>query len=821
MCLGRLIPDLFPKIFGKNQDQELDKDAVVKEFDELTEIVNKFCVENGRTPMTREDVALGFIKVANEAMCRPIRSITQGKGHDVSKHVLTCFGGAGGQHACAIARALGISSVFIHKYAGILSAFGIALSDIVHEESLPCSNLYLPENFDSINARIESLVQKCQNKLRENGFTDEFIKFQVFLNLRYERTDFALMISLQTNGGTLFESLDFKLNPQNYRERFQSRYQQEFGFHLPDRSIVIDDVRVRCTGSVGDTLIPRYDNLEPVTTEPVPFMETQCFFEHVGSIKTLVYKFDDFKYGQKIKGPAIIIQDNSTILVEPFCVANVTKQQNLLIDVEHGIEMKLGTELDPIYLSIFGHMFMSIAEQMGSVLKHTAISTNIKERLDFSCAIFGPEGHLVSNAPHIPVHLGSMSKAVEFQIEHLKDDLKIGDVYLTNHPCAGGTHLPDLTVVTPVFVPGNLKPIFFVASRGHHADIGGLTPGSMPSSSTVLEQEGAQFVSFKLVSAGKFREKELIEALMKPGEYPGCSGTRALNDNLSDLKAQIAANQRGVQLVNELIQNYSLPVVLAYMGHIQKNAELEVRELLRKTAQKQGTNILDAEDYMDDGTKIKLQIRIDPETGNADFDFTGTGEQVYGNCNAPESVSYSAIIYCLRCLIGHDMPLNHGCLASIRVTFPKHSIISPSFKAAVVGGNVLTSQRLTDVVFKAFQCCAASQGCMNNITFGDENCGYYETVAGGAGATAETDGRSGVHSHMTNTRMTDVEILEKRYPIMVKKFTLNPGTGGQGRHRGGDGVLRELQFRKSLTLSVLTERRVFSPYGLAGKFGCF
>ncbi|KAF2349830.1 Hydantoinase B/oxoprolinase [Trinorchestia longiramus] len=457
---------------------------------------------------------------------------------------------------------------------------------------------------------------------------------------------------------------------------------------------------------------------------------------------------------------------------------------------------------------------------MGRVLQRTSISTNIKERLDFSCAVFGPDGGLVSNAPHIPVHLGAMQETVQYQLRVLGEDLQDGDVLLSNHPAAGGSHLPDLTVITPVFHPDEERPIFYVASRGHHADIGGISPGSMPPHSTSIHEEGAVFFSFKLVKKGVFQEAELIRALMAPGEIPGSSGTRNLSDNLSDLKAQIAANQKGIQLVEELIQQYGLDVVQAYMGHIQTSAEMAVRDLLKEVGRRysKGTDRaeLSAVEHMDDGTPIAVTIFIDAANGSAVIDFEGTGPEVWGNCNAPRAVTVSAVIYCLRCMVGRETPLNQGCLAPITIKLPDGCILHPSLDAAVVGGNVQTSQRVVDVLLKAFGACAASQGCMNNVTFGDASVGYYETVAGGAGAGPGWHGRSGVHSHMTNTRITDPEILETRYPVHLKTFTLNPNTGGNGKYRGGDGVVRELVFRSPLTLSLLTERRVFSPYGLSG-----
>jgi 5-oxoprolinase (ATP-hydrolysing) len=525
---------------------------------------------------------------------------------------------------------------------------------------------------------------------------------------------------------------------------------------------------------------------------------------------------NELKAGDKIEGPGIIMDKLSTILVEPNCHAEITLKGDIRIKIGTSTARKVGVELDAIQLSIFSHRFMSIAEQMGRILQRTSISTNIKERLDFSCAVFGPDGGLVSNAPHIPVHLGAMQEAVQYQLKALKGDLRSGDVILTNHPCAGGSHLPDLTVITPVFRPDDVHPIFFVASRGHHADIGGITPGSMPPHSKTLMEEGAVFKSFKLVSEGFFREEELVAELMAPGKYPGSSGTRNLHDNLSDLRAQVAANHKGINLILELVASYGLDVVQAYMTHIQNNAELAVRSMLKEFGQKLGRHKLEAQDSMDDGTVIALSVEIDPKEGSATFDFTGTGYEVWGNCNAPRAITVSAIIYCLRCLVGRDIPLNQGCLTPIKMIVPEGTILCPSEEAAVVGGNVLTSQRVVDVILKAFEACAASQGCMNNLTFGDEKMGYYETIAGGAGAGPNWHGRSGIHTHMTNTRITDPEILETRYPVILNHFSLESNTGGAGKFRGGDGVRRELLFRKDLTVSVLTERRVFQPYGLLG-----
>jgi 5-oxoprolinase (ATP-hydrolysing) len=461
---------------------------------------------------------------------------------------------------------------------------------------------------------------------------------------------------------------------------------------------------------------------------------------------------------------------------------------------------------------------MSIAEQCGRVLQRTAISVNMKERLDFSCALFTKNGGLVANAPHIPVHLGAMERAVSFQVDYWnsegREGIKEGEVLVSNHPqLAGGSHLPDITVITPVFYEGEI--IFFVASRGHHGDIGGISPGSMPPHSTRLEDEGAMIVAFKLVRDGKFQEEGITEILQAPGKLPGNSGTRNLRDNLSDLRAQVAANNAGIRLLKELVQTYGLRHVQAYMGFIQKNAENSVRLMLKEFARKNGARA-HAIDYMDDGSPIELTVTIDPETGSATFDFTGTGHQVRANHNAPPAVTYSAVIYSLRSLVGQEIPLNQGCLAPIRFIVPEHSLLNPSAEAGVVGGNVLTSQRVVDVVLKAFKACAASQGCMNNLTFGDEKFGYYETIAGGAGAGPTWDGQHGIHTHCTNTRITDPEILERRYPVLLREFSIRPNSGGKGAHPGGNGVIRELEPLRPLTMSILSERRTLHPYGMNG-----
>ncbi|XP_065215199.1 5-oxoprolinase isoform X2 [Planococcus citri] len=811
LILGRILPEFFPHTFGITQDQPLDKEASVRAFENLSAEINKFQNSIGKKPISMEEIATGFIKVANEAMCRPIRALTQAKGYDTRNHVLSCFGGAGGQHACAISRQLGIRTVYIHKYAGILSAYGMACADVVQECQEPCAKSYSKENFQFLDERLRLLETKCSQLLKEQGFEDSKIEIEPFLHLRYDGTDCALMCKPSKKAG---DSPGYG----NFEITFLERYKKEFGFILPERKIMVDDIRIR---GIGKSPIspPDVNETETYTAKLSPKKVVDVYFENIGHLPSQVYILQELPSEYVVDGPAIIIDQLSTILIEPNCVARITKSKDIEITINESSGFNVSEELDAIQLSIFSHRFMSIAEQMGRVLQQTSISTNIKERLDFSCALFGPDGGLVSNAPHIPVHLGAMQETVQYQLRNVGNQLKEGDVLLSNHPKAGGSHLPDLTVITPVFYK-NDKPIFFVASRGHHADIGGITPGSMPPHSKSLSEEGATFKSFFLVKEGIFQEKRLIEVLTTPTDAPGSTGTRNLNDNISDLKAQIASNQKGIYLVTELIDYYGLKIVQAYMNHIQKNAELAVRDLLQcvgeKLVKETGGSTITACDYLDDGSKINLKLSIDQLRGCAVFDFTGTGYEVWGNCNAPRAITLSAIIYCLRCMVGHDVPLNQGCLNPINVIIPEGSLLDPSDDAAVVGGNVQTSQRIVDVIFKAFKATAASQGCMNNITFGQEDWGYYETVAGGAGAGPTWHGKSGVHVHMTNTRITDAEILERRYPIFLKKFSLRPDSGGKGKFNGGDGVVRELLFRAPMVLSILTERRVFAPYGLEG-----
>lgn len=811
LILGTVIPEYFPSIFGPNEDLPLDYDATRKAFENLAVEINSY--RKSQDPsvkdLTIEEIALGFVNVANEAMCRPIRQLTEMKGHDTKNHALACFGGAGPQHACAMARSLGMSELLIHRYCGILSAYGMGLADVIEDLQEPYSAVYSADSAAEASRRVALLVNQVKEKLREQGFGEESIRTDSYLNLRYEGTDTAIMVKQPE-----------KESGSDYADEFLRLFQQEYGFILLNRKILISDVRVQ---GIGATNILQPRELTPISTKPVPKSSCQIYFSY-GWQETPLYKLENLGYGHVLEGPAVIMNGNSTVIVEKDCKAIITKYGNIKIEISAAPStVKVSEKVaDVVQLSIFNHRFMGIAEQMGRTLQRTSISTNIKERLDFSCALFGPDGGLVANAPHVPVHLGAMSSTVRWQLNYWGDNLHEGDVLVTNHPCSGGSHLPDITVITPVFNDGKL--IFFVANRGHHAEIGGITPGSMPPFSKCIWEEGAAIKAFKLVERGVFQEEGIVHLLQSP-----CSdeltnhkipGTRKIQDNLSDLHAQVAANQRGIVLIKELINQYGLVTVQSYMNHVQKNAEEAVREMLRVVASRvekeNGSCVIEDEDYMDDGSVLHLKLTLDSCKGEATFDFEGTSPEVYGNWNAPEAVTAAAVIYCLRCLVDVDIPLNQGCLAPVKILVPKGSFLSPSDKAAVVGGNVLTSQRVTDVVLMAFQACACSQGCMNNLTFGDDTFGYYETIGGGCGAGPSWDGTSGVQCHMTNTRMTDPEIFEQRYPVLLHRFSIRENSGGSGFHRGGDGLVREIEFRRPVVVSILSERRVHSPRGLKG-----
>ena len=804
LILGRLQPEYFPKMFGEEEDQPLDYDESYLQMAALTKEINRYYADSDRAKLTVEETALGFLEVANEVMVRPIREVSVMRGYDSKEHILASFGGAGGQHACAIARSLGIRSIFVHRFGGILSAYGIGLADTVVEKQQAAAETLGTKSLVLLQQKLDQLQQETIRELCGQGIDAAAIETHQYLNLRYQGTDTALMVECPENG--------------DYVESFRKRYKLEFGFDLSERDILVDDLRVR---SIGRASTLRSFPLDEKRKSKGKLEDVRCYFSG-GWQQTGLYNLETLAAGDDIPGPAILVQGTGTILIEPDCTAKVSRLGDVEIEVGDRSTQKTDTVVDPVQLSIFSNLFMSIAEQMGRMLQKTAISTNIKERLDFSCALFGPDGHLVANAPHVPIHLGAMGEAVKEQIRRVKA-ISPGDVLLSNHPAAGGSHLPDITVMTPVFL--DEKIVFWVANRGHHADIGGISPGSMPPDSKSLVEEGAAIHSFKLVENGLFQEDGISRLLLAPGNIPTeegrppISGSRRISDNLSDLKAQVAANQKGIDLISEMVDHHGLEVVQAYMQYVQQTAEEAVRAGLCELSVALGMAEKDsvtATEYLDDGSPIVLTLTIDRKDGSAVFDFDGTGAELSGNLNAPKAVTQSAILYSLRCLVEKDIPLNHGCLLPIQLHIPQGCLLDPSPGAAVVGGNVLTSQRVVDVVLKAFGVAAGSQGCMNNFTFGNDHFGYYETIGGGAGAGPEWHGQSGVHTHMTNTRITDPEILERRYPVLLREFSIRQNSGGEGEFYGGNGLIRDLEFLEPLNVAILSERRVYAPYGLAG-----
>ncbi|MBC8209164.1 MAG: hydantoinase B/oxoprolinase family protein [Desulfobulbaceae bacterium] len=812
LILGRLQPDFFPHIFGENEDLPLHLAGARQSMDTLTARINLHMQSQNLPEKSSEELALGFLDVANEEMARPIRELSVMRGYDIKEHILACFGGAGGQHACAVARKLGINTILIHNRAGILSAVGISMAEIVIDRQETASGIIDDQWSTKFIPRLTLLEENARLELLDQppALTQTCAHY---LNLRFSGTDTPLMIQVTSDS-----------DPATL---FRDEHLREFGFLLHDRPILVDDVRVRITTNSRRQVTPHNSPQQGQNksgqnkslAHQKPDSTVNCYFQN-GWQQTPLYRVESLAPDRVITGPAILIQAESTILLEPNCEAILNEQSDILITLRPEDEKQLSGQLDPIQLSIFSNLFMSIAEQMGRTLQKTAISTNIKERLDFSCAIFDQNGGLVANAPHIPVHLGAMGEAVQKQIELRTDDLKPGDVLVSNHPLAGGSHLPDITVITPLWYEE--RPLFYVASRGHHADIGGISPGSMPPFSKTLSEEGAAILSCKLIADNTFQEQDILSLLTNfadPTHTPPISAARYPADNISDLKAQVAANSTGVRLLQEMIDKYTVKVVGSYMEYIQDNAEQAVRTMLKKLSFDHGVNEstpLSATEHLDDGTAIHLAVTIHPNSGDTTFDFTGSGSQIAANLNAPTSVVRSAILYCLRCLIHEPIPLNQGCLKPIKLITEPGSLLAPGPKAAVVGGNVLTSQRLVDVIFKAFGTAAASQGCTNNLTFGTDRFGYYETIGGGAGAGPDWHGQSGVHTHMTNTRITDPEILERRYPVFLRCFSLREKSGGAGRFSGGNGLIREIEALDHLNFSILSERRVHQPYGLEG-----
>ncbi|MFE1747044.1 hydantoinase B/oxoprolinase family protein [Coleofasciculus sp. H7-2] len=797
VMVGKLQPEFFPKLFGSNGDLPLDAEVVRQKFTQLAAEIG-----DNRMP---EQVAAGFLAIAVEKMASAIKKISLQRGYDVSEYTLCCFGGAGGQHACLIADALGMKQVFLHPYAGVLSAYGMGLADVRVLRERAVEAQLSEELLPTLDRILAELATEGEEELNRKDAQEEEVQIIRKVHLRYEGTDSALIVDFGDTGAM--------------RGRFEESHRQRYGFVVEDKRLIVEAVSVEVvakTEVVEESIIERRSAELPSPVATVQMYTADRWHE------TPVYKREDLQPGDCISSPAIVADATGTNVIEPGWQAQLSDRNHLILqrsaDLQLSIqnpESKIQNRPDPVMLEIFNNLFRAIAEQMGITLQNTSSSVNIKERLDFSCAIFDQNGQLVANAPHIPVHLGSMSESVKSLID-TGDTIKPGDVFASNNPYNGGTHLPDITVITPVFAsspdainrdstisPPTL-PLFYVASRGHHADIGGITPGSMPPNSTTVEQEGVLLDNFQL-GRGHFREKELLE-LLASSAYPA----RNPSKNIADLQAQIAANERGVQELHKMMAHYGLETVQAYMGFVQDNAEESVRRVIEVLKDGSFTCPLD------NGSAIAVTITIDKSTRSAKIDFTGTSVQQPSNFNAPAAVCKAAVLYVFRTLVNDDIPLNAGCLKPLEIIIPEGCMLNPRYPAAVVAGNVETSQNITDALYGALGVMAASQGTMNNFTFGSDRYQYYETICGGSGAGANFPGTDAVQTHMTNSRLTDPEVLEWRFPILLESFAIRPNSGGNGHHRGGNGVIRRLRFLEPMTAGILSSRRVISPFGLHG-----
>lgn len=790
VMLGRIQPAHFPRFFGPDGDQPLDHDVVRRRFAELAGRIRDDTGDS-RTP---EQVAEGFLQVAVANMAAAVKRISVQKGHDVTAYALTTFGGAGGQHACAVADSLGIRTVLVPPMAGVLSALGIGLADTttLREQSV---ELPLEEaSMQRIRTVAGELEAAARAVLRDEDVPVERIRVARRARLRYDGTDTAVPVELA--------------EPSVMAEEFAARHRALYSFLL-DRPVTVEALSVEATGL---TRQPDLSRLGEAVPEPGAAPDTGTHPLYTGGAwhDAPLRERERLRPGTVVTGPAVITEANATTVVDPGWQATSTAAGHLLVErVAPTAEADVETTADPVLLEIFNSLFVSIAEQMGARLESTAQSVNIKERLDFSCALFDPDGNLVANAPHIPVHLGSMGTAVREVIRRRPGTMRPGDAYAVNDPYHGGTHLPDVTVVTPVFderpgAPGTAI-LFFVASRGHHAEIGGLTPGSMPANSRDIDEEGVLFDNWLLVENGRFREDETLQ-LLTGAPYP----SRNPATNLADLRAQIAANHKGVEEVGRMIDHFGLDVVQAYMRHVQQNAEEAVRRAV--------VSLTDgAYRYeMDSGAVISVRVTVDREQRSMTLDFTGSSPQLETNFNAPTSVVNAAVLYVVRTLLAEDIPLNDGCLRPLRIVVPAGSMIAPVHPAAIVAGNVETSQAITGALYAALGAQAEGSGTMNNVTFGNDRHQYYETVASGSGAGPGFDGASAVQTHMTNSRLTDPEVLEWRLPVLVEEFAIRRGSGGEGRWRGGDGAVRRIVFREPMTVSILSGHRRIPPYGMAG-----
>ncbi len=795
--LGKLQPAYFPAVFGPQGDQALDAQVVAQGFAHLSQLV-------GKTP---EEVAEGFVHIAVQQMAHAVQKISVARGYDVTAYTLQCFGGAGGQHACAVADALGMSKILIHPMAGVLSAYGMGLAAQSLIKELALEKTLQDSLWPELRNTLSELAVQAQTALQNQIIGGGELHTRERVHIRYAGTDSALMVPM----GSL----------QEVKQAFEEAYLRRFAFIMSDKALVVEAVSVEAV-LAGEPMPEKLQDLLPSRGRPA-HTSTRMYLNGAWQEAALVRR-EDMQAGDVLTGPALVVERHATIVIEMGWQAKLTALNHLVLQriTPRQTAFAAGTSVDPVQLEVFNNLFMNIAEQMGLQLQNTAHSVNIKERLDFSCALFNQQGELIANAPHMPVHLGSMGESIKTVIRDNAGRMQAGDVYVLNDPYHGGTHLPDVTVITPVYLDGLDQPSFYVGSRGHHADIGGISPGSMPPFSTTIDEEGVQIQNFKLVEKGVLREAAML-ALLQSGAYP----SRNPAQNMADLKAQIAANEKGAQELSRMVAHYSLPVVQAYMQHVQDNAEEAVRRAITRLAKRFGDDTRRSFSFpLDNGALIQVQVHIDASARSAVIDFTGTSPQQTNNFNAPRAVCMAAVLYVFRTLVEDDIPLNAGCLKPIHVIIPEGCMLNPLPPASVVAGNVETSSCITNALYGALGVMAGSQPTMNNFTFGNDTYQYYETISGGSGAGPVFDesgmacggfaGTSVVQTHMTNSRLTDPEVLEFRFPVRLLSYSLRHGSGGQGKYGGGDGGQRRIQFLEPMTAGILSNGRVYPAFGLAG-----
>ena len=828
VMVGKLRPELFPPVFGPSGDQPLDTCAVIDKFEAMALQVER---DTGQKK-SPEEIAAGFLRIAVENMANAIKHISVQRGYDVTEYTLTCFGGAGGQHACMVADALGMQRVYIHPFAGVLSAYGMGLADVRTLKQAAVEKTLSDQLLDSLGAEFEALSQQARANVEAQGLAANQVRVVKTLAVKYQGTDTTIELPLPSSlpsGGRVGER-DAAARPsvadthhplpppsppgggsRTLIAQFEKTYRQRYGFLMPGRALVVEAIAAEAIGQTQSA----QESTPDLPARPAGLQaraEVKAFTDNASRATQVFYR-EDLRPGDIITGPAIIKEPIATTVVEPEWRADVTPHNHLVLERTKKAERAhaIGTTADPVLLEVFNNLFMAIAEQMGVTLANTSYSVNIKERLDFSCAIFDPEGNLVANAPHMPVHLGSMGESVRVILEKRAGQMKPGDAFVLNAPYAGGTHIPDVTVVTPIFIPpsprggGSLQPLFHVAARGHHADIGGITPGSMPPFSKHISEEGVLLDNVQLVREGVFLEDELTQILTHDA-YP----VRNVAQNIGDLRAQVASCNKGANELAKMVEHFGREVVVAYMKHVQDNAEESVRRVIHKLTD--GEFGVD----LDDGSHIHVKVSIDREARTAKVDFTGTSDQRPSNFNAPRSVSRAVVLYVFRTLVDDEIPMNAGCLKPIEIVIPDGSMLSPVYPAAVVAGNVEVSQAATNCLYGALGVLAGAYGTMTNFTFGNDVYQYYETISGGSGAGPTFDGTSVVQCHMTNSRLTDPEVLEFRYPVRVDSHTIKLGTGGKGKFHGGDGADRRIRFLEPMTAAILGNNRVNRPHGMAG-----